>query len=438
MDSSSLLNERLVCMSRVHSRAAAFVASSLGMDLANFHLYTQHPKSREEIAASTSTRRKATLRLSATMVERLCALFKFGPDGFTEPMLDSWLVRNVEDWERLNQCFQITPLLAIDTSAAKKALGTIEITPRHGLNLIKQVQPPAGEMPSKDVAKLDIEKDHTERNKNYLYQFLLAKVVVDNTWRAVLIRMTGTKLQDLLPAFWNDPKSDLAFYHYPKRQNLFQVQAHLQTGIVSHVIHQDQSPDNVSEMIRRFCYPIIQEHIDKRFDAERQDDPDTGAQKLVLLGRPERLRRYAQLIRQMFDLTPDRMNSLGGTATLGMDKAEVEVGCVFEEESSLIFREPITRKPGATALEYIVVLREHKNGIVEIAYNGPREYLLRRSKEIWPKSENDVSMLVTKRVLHDSQRDLTLQRIDWHSITLSDLRETNKDVSTTGGLPYAD
>lgn len=438
METSNLLNERLVCLSRVHSRAAAYVAGVLGIDLGNFHLYIQNEKRPEKSdTQAKSSRRKEALRLSASMVERLCSLHSLNEEGFTESLFDSWLVRNQADWERLNGCFEITPLLAIDSTSAINRLSLLESKVSHGLQLYGRMHPEQDldqfSEPETSTDTASIKKE----NPSYLYQFLLAKVLAGQTWRAVLIRMTGVKLESLNREFWENPQSDRTVYHYQRRQNLFHIQQSIDAFKPRGDTQYSSTGWELSEFIRAQCYPIIKEHLDKRFDSEKQEDPDTGVQKLVLLGRPQRLRRYAQMIRQMYSLTPDRMNHLGATAMLGHQKIEVEVGCVFEEDASLMFRAPVRRKKGSAGEEHIVVVREHKNGLVEIVYNGPREYLLQFALGA-QYSESDVSELTTQRVLHDINNEAEPQGIRWLEISLDDLRKAFKIIPLSYSLPFTD
>ena len=142
MENTSLLNERLVCLSRVHARSASFVASTLGIDLGNFNLYLQHDKSKSpKPLAATSSRRKRTLPLSSAMVSSLSKLHQLDKNGFTHPMLDSWLVKTDADWHRLNACFEITPLLAVDSNASIARLGLVhEYGSKGGVTLYSLAQ----------------------------------------------------------------------------------------------------------------------------------------------------------------------------------------------------------------------------------------------------------------------------------------------------------
>lgn len=431
MTESTLLNERLVCLSRVHSRGAAHVANQLGMDLANFHSYIQHDKSKSPKAqASTSSRRKTALRLSPKMVERLAELHQLNASGFTAPLLDSWLVKSEVDWRRINSCFEITPLLAIDSTASIGRLGLVEAESVCDLQLYRFSKTAAQEAQ-------DFDKPSAEHKTNpaYLSQFVLAKVVAGNTWRAVLVRMTGLKLESLLNKFWKDPETQRGVYHYQRRQQLFHIQQVIKSFEMRTSGRFSNKDSELSDFIRAQCYPVIRVHIDQRFDTEDQIDSETGlTTRSVLLGRPERLQRYSQMIRKMFGLTPDRMNHLGGTIDKGHIKAEVEVGCVFEEQSELVFRDAIERKPNAHVLELLVVLREHKNGLVEIAYNGPRTALRQyASRSI---AELDTSpYLITDRVRHDSVDSASIELL---SIALRDLRQLFKNLPEDESIPSLD
>lgn len=447
------------------------------MDVSNFHFYLQHPipkkRAKGKEAASdggTQTKRRPP-NLSAAMTERLCELFKFSEQGFTEPMLDSWLVRGQQDWDRLNECFDIRPLLIIDSTESISRFNLIQSKETFGLQLYEPNESAPGIKPD-----ADLEAEAQTGSNSYMYQFALVKVVVGETWRAILIRATGFKLQSFMPEFWANQFSDRTVFQYQKRHQLFHIQQALaeppveaqsggspemnsegpplpidlkqrrkKHGEVSEdyfYIHLPPSAKNtwhapnasnldLDRFIKERCYPIIQERLEKRFDVERVEKGDKGVPKNILLGRPERLRRYAQIIRSMFSLTVDPLNHLGGTTKdHSGHPAEVEVACVFEEDSDLIMRGAVARQPGDAVVEYLIVLREYKNGLVELVYNGPREELSPVRRNAYFNTNNLPSGLITERVRAATQN----RNIDWYTISLTDLRIAYKQLHTDASL----
>lgn len=462
--------EQLICMSRVHSQAASYVANQLGMDVSNFHSYLQHPTPKSKPQSNESSlgeekaqvgesppvndklqKRRSALKLSESMKKRLCELFKFSETGFTEPMLDSWLVRSDEDWERLSKCFDIYPLLIIDSTESITRLNLVKAEQRFGLQLYK----PKEAEPDTLADGTETTETNTSQSKrksddaSYMYQFALVKVVVGETWRAVLVRMTGLKLQKHFPQFWAASDSERAVFHYPKRQQLFHLQ-HSLDGINSNGSHGNKNselsftqytassppregwhaPQSSNPVLNIFikqnCYPIIQERLEKRFDVERPGKIEPGTPKHVLLNRSARLRRYAQIVRTMFSLDIDPLNHLGGSIMLlGEQRAEVEVGCVFEEDHSLIMRERVHRRPDTKVIEYLIVLREYKNGIIELVYNGPRDALIRHSsRSIYFDKKPQPVELITKRVRQECKDE----DIQWREVSLTELRLAHKHL----------
>jgi hypothetical protein len=371
------------------------------------------------------------------MVSSLSKLHQLDKNGFTHPMLDSWLVKTDADWHRLNACFEITPLLAVDSNASIARLGLVhEYGSKGGVTLYSLAQSDADQQSGGDgVTHLEaVSKNATTQSA--LSQFLLAKVVAGQTWRAVVIRMTGIKLQSLMPEFWLSPTTERLIYKNQRQHQLFYVQRDINAFTIKKTERFDTSGEELSEFIRKECYPIINEHITQRFDAENQIDTETGVTKrAVLLGRPERLRRYAQLIRKLFKLSPDRLNHLGGSISVRNQKIEVETGCVFEDQDELVFRAPVDRKQGVQVTEQLIVLREHKNGLIEIAFNGPRNALLKHVQYSHQVSE-DSQHLITDRVRLDiSDANGSLELL---SISTTDVRRAYKSLPESESLPYGD
>lgn len=283
---------------------------------------------------------------------RLSAALSFSAEGFSNSgAIEPWLARRVDDLLLLKeQGFQLRVLSRL-------------VTDREQGNALSVV-----------------------------YKFILLQVIYQGTQRFVVLRMTKNGIDELLkyPEFALENPGpaliNLPAFRYRKLDKLMRLQAVAPSRLVKVGRGQLQSAD----------IAVLVNVIFQKTEEEQVGDEIAASPLPMAAEKMRRHRLYVSTIKEAYRLRGGRQPHVAYGVNQRGQEVPIEIHPVFVGEMHELV------KPAKTALEHLIVVLEHQNGVIEVLYEGPRKLI---SKTV----EGNTNSGRPRRVAVDEFRALNAQ-----------------------------